>query len=85
MQSALLFLVLCTLTLAEPYSPFNRNKAQPDNYTPVGMSLDPSYPRNTPGTQRTSSTPKFDVVYQWRVMDFEYPSAEAKRQALATG
>lgn len=80
-------LALCiTASYADPYSPFNRNKVHPDNYHPSGISVGPQFGaaiHNHPSLETQNN--KFDVIYQWQIMDFEYPSAEAKRQALATG
>lgn len=85
---------LSTGTSADPFSPFNRNKAHQDNYHPSGISFGPPPPpqrfsealRNHPSLdQQPQSDGKFDVVYQWRIMDFEFPSAEARRRALASG
>lgn len=72
---------------ADPYSPFNRNRAHQDNYHPLGVPLGPqkfASLRNHPSLDPVPEN-KFDVVYQWQIMDFEYPSHGAKRQALNTG
>lgn len=85
-----LFIVLvlfhCHLLSATPYSPFNRNKAIQDNYHPTGISYATPVQfgaiRDPPPSPQQS---KFDVVYEWQTMDFEYPSSEARRRALANG
>lgn len=85
----LLLLCLCASTYAEPYSPFNRNRVQSDNFnlSPQFGSALRQHPSSDPQQrqQQQQSTNKFDVVYQWNIMDFEYPSAQAKRHSLATG
>lgn len=67
----------CALILGtvSGYSPFHKYKRFPQQITP-SQNYDP---------QDKVSFNKFSTVYQWRIMDFEYPSAEAKQQAFATG
>lgn len=81
------FLFTASITSADPHSPFTRYRTHQHNYHLNGVSSDPQQALlNHPSLeQQGKSNNPFDVVYQWRVMDFEYPSAEAKRRALANG
>lgn len=75
---------LCGTTSGDPHSPFNRNKVHQDNIQPSGFPQGTAF-QNHPSVDQLSLSSKFDVVYQWRIMDFDFPSGEAKQRALATG
>lgn len=85
-----LVLFLChRLGDATPHSPFNRHYSRLESSHPSGVSyvVPPQFgpPRSAPWQAPPQQDNKFDVVYQWRIMDFEYPSFQARQRALASG
>lgn len=68
-MNLLLFLLIIPQVLC--HSPFNTRKT--------------SKFRTTKSSVNTSGRNPFDIVYQWRLLDFQYPSVEERQNAITLG
>lgn len=96
---ACLGLLLGVIVLADGYTPFRNwgNQASNlPNYTidnrHVGLGSRIQDQNQRPGQRRgpyggeyVSSTSPFEIVYEWKIFDYEYPSTTERRAAIASG
>lgn len=75
------------VALSHAHSPFNKHYVGQRN---INQSWNQQTPSNFPADRRNGSlqggigTNAFDVMFQWNIMDYEFPSANARANAIAT-
>lgn len=68
------------------HSPFKNNAVKP--LTPIAKPVDSVTPlpeiTSVFGTSKANRNP-FEIVYQWQILDFQYPSSAQRSRAIASG
>lgn len=67
------------------HSPFKNNAAKP--LTPISKPIGPVTPTleiASPFATSLNRNP-FEIIYQWKILDFQYPSSAHRSRAIASG
>lgn len=89
-----LLIILTIFAFSRAHSPFNKHyvgQQQTRNTNlPWTLQNQQATPQSFPPERRNGTlqggfgTNAFDVMFQWNIMDFEYPSPQARANAIAT-
>lgn len=88
MVSTTFYLATISIIVAgvQCHSPFKNHNAKP--LTPINKPIYSvtSSPAKTPSSFDTSKNRNpFEIVYQWKILDFQYPSDAHRQQAIQSG
>lgn len=72
------------------HSPFKNNAVKP--LTPINKPIHPITPATLEiasesafGTSLNKNRNPFEIIYQWKILDFQYPSSAHRARAIASG
>jgi len=89
-----LLIILTVFAFSRAHSPFNKHyvgqQQNRNTNLPWTLQSQQATPQSFPPERRNGTlqggfgTNAFDVMFQWNIMDFEYPSPQARSNAIAT-